>query len=95
MSYFSLFIKKELNMATTPKLIELEVSSTFLPTVALLVDIILVYSSSSDVAPSLGEMIESAIYLLMSLYLVQKNEYLNVSQESRPRRYRSNVEITM
>ena len=91
MSYFSLFIKKELNMATTPKLIELTVSSTFSPTVALLVDIILVYYSYSDVSPSLGEMIESDIFLLMSLYLVKKNEYLNVSQESRPKRYRYNV----
>ena len=42
---------------------ELEVSSTVSTTVGLLVDIILVYCSSSDVSPSLGKMIESAIFV--------------------------------
>ena len=74
---------------------ELEVSSTFLTTVALLVDIILVYSSSSDVSPSLGEMIESAIFFTHVFVLGAKNEYLYVGQKSRLRRYRYNVEITM
>ena len=53
---------------------ELEVSSTFSTTVALLVDIVLVYSSSSDVSPSLGEMIESAIFVHVFV-LGTKNEY--------------------
>ena len=73
---------------------ELEVSSTVSTTVGLLVDIILVYSSFSNVSPSLGEMIESAIFFHMFV-LGTKSEYPYVGQESRPRRYRYNVEITM
>ena len=63
---------------------ELEVSSTVSTTVGLLVDIILVYSSSSDVSPSIGEMIESAIFFAHAFVLGRKNEYPYVGQKSRP-----------
>ena len=65
---------------------ELEVSSTVSTTFGLLVDIILVYSSSSDVSPSLGEMIESAIFFSHMFVLGTKSEYLYVGQKSRLRR---------
>ena len=51
-------------------------------TVGLVVNIILVYSSSSDVSPSLGEMIESAIFFHMFV-LGAKSEYPYVGQKSR------------
>ena len=74
---------------------ELEVSSTVSTTVGLLVDIILVYSSSSNVSPSLGKMMESAIFFSHMFVLGAKSEYPYVGQKSRLRRYRYNVEITM
>ena len=57
--------------------------------------IILVYSSSSDVFPSLGEVIESAIFFSHMFVLGAKSEYPYVGQKSRHRRHRYNVEITM
>ena len=83
------------NTCSVMQLDELEVSSTVSTTVGLLVDIILVYCSSSDVSPSLGKMKESAIFLSHMFVLAAKNEYLYVGQTSRPRRYRYNVENTM
>ena len=74
---------------------ELEVSFTVSTTIGLLVDIILVYSSYSELCPSLDQMIESAIFFSHIFVLGAKNEYLYVGQKSRPRRYRYNVEITM
>ena len=57
---------------------ELEVSSTVSTTVGLLVDIILVCSSSSDVSPSLGEMIESAIFSNVCILMKLRHSKLYV-----------------
>ena len=46
-------------------------------------DIILVYSSSSDVSPSLGEMIESAIFSHMFV-LGAKSEYPYMGKKAGP-----------